>query len=95
MRTLEQRLSYERLELIPHQPKQQESLLAPVTSLLATMGQWFVTAMSSAREPKIWTTTSSTGDPIWTVSDPHTGTFTTFASEADVRVWLEERYYHR
>lgn len=66
----------------------------PVTpsSRLGTFLQTLFTTMAGNAEPKVWQTTSRNGVMIWNVYDPTTKESTSFATEADVRSWLEQRY---
>jgi hypothetical protein len=50
----------------------------------------FLTAPS---EPKITQRTDLTGNNWWEVYDPITGSSHVFNNEAEVRIWLEQRYY--
>lgn len=50
----------------------------------------FLTAPS---EPKITQRTDLTGNNWWEVYDPKTGSSRVFNNEAEVRMWLEQRYY--
>ncbi|HIK41327.1 hypothetical protein [Thermoleptolyngbya sp. M55_K2018_002] len=45
-----------------------------------------------APEPRVWQTGDRSGNLVWHVYDPTSNCSATFASEAEVRVWLEERY---
>ncbi len=56
--------------------------------------QTLFTTMVGDAEPKIWQMTSRNGVMIWNVYDPTTKESTSFATEADVRSWLEQRYSH-
>ncbi|QKD81088.1 hypothetical protein HPC62_01880 [Thermoleptolyngbya sichuanensis A183] len=46
----------------------------------------------SEPEPRVWQTGDRAGNIVWHVYDPTSNRSATFASEAEVRVWLEERY---
>ena len=43
-------------------------------------------------EPHVWKTRNH-GHNLWHTYDPNTGSSADFASENEVRIWLEERYY--
>ncbi|MBF2084702.1 hypothetical protein [Thermoleptolyngbya sp. C42_A2020_037] len=45
-----------------------------------------------APEPRVWQTGDRAGNIVWHVYDPTSNRSATFASEAEVRIWLEERY---
>jgi hypothetical protein len=44
-------------------------------------------------EVRVWKTQTHTGEDLWHVYEPHCEQSVTFSSEAEVRVWLEQRYY--
>ena len=45
------------------------------------------------REPKISQKCDRKGNIYWQIYDPVTRQYTSFASEKEVRIWLEKRYY--
>ncbi len=45
-------------------------------------------------EPKIWQTQRRDQTLIWHVYDPQTQRSEEFFSEEELRIWLEQRYYH-
>lgn len=50
--------------------------------------------LAGSQEPHVEAIRDRSGDVSWQVYDPVTDYHNTFASEQDVRVWLEKRYYH-
>lgn len=44
-------------------------------------------------EPSVWETTNAAGYLQWNAYDPTTQTAIAGVSEAEIRVWLEERHY--
>jgi len=52
----------------------------------------FAETIAVDTEPHVWKTMSH-GHARWHTYDPNTGSATDFASEDEVRIWLEERYY--
>ena len=94
MRTLEQRLSYEKLELIqPPKSWATSSVIKSVRSLFTQFGNTVVRALTMAEEPQIWTHADTSGSLVWYVRHPLANHIARFDSEQDVRVWLEERRY--
>lgn len=66
-------------------------------SLSVTLIQSLVKFFDSAshdREPKISQKRDRNGSTYWLLYDPVTRQYTSFASEEEVRIWLEKRYYH-
>jgi hypothetical protein len=63
-------------------------------SLIGRMWQALVAKLSSSTDPHIRLKYSPSGQEYWHVYDPMSGKAQTFTAEADVRVWLEERYSH-
>jgi hypothetical protein len=58
--------------------------------------QRLLTLLSGKTEPKIWRKRDRAGNWYFRVFDPVTNLSSTFSSEQEVRVWLEQRYYdHR
>lgn len=45
-------------------------------------------------QPHITQTQLASGEFVWHVYDPHTANRASFTSEAEVRAWLDQRYYH-
>jgi thiamine biosynthesis lipoprotein ApbE len=52
----------------------------------------FVKAIATSSEPDIWQTHDRDGAIVWHTYDPSNGQSHLFASEDEVRVWLEKRY---
>lgn len=76
---------YWELEGATNQPKRE--------SLVSRIFQAIVSKLSASHEPRIRLRYTPAGRESWHVYDPATGKANVFMSEADVRVWLEERYY--
>ncbi|WP_404788743.1 hypothetical protein [Altericista sp. CCNU0014] len=69
----------------PSKPSLQEKLIHMFRSASA-----YFTAGS---EPYVWETTNAAGYPQWNAYDPTTRTAIEGVSEAELRIWLEERHY--
>ncbi len=52
-----------------------------------------VKTLSQERELKAWQKTDRRGNTYWNVYNPVTDKTAQFASEAEVRIWLEQQYY--
>ena len=65
----------------------------PTESLVSRTFQALVATLSSGNDPQIKLKYSPSGHEYWHVYDPTTGKAETFATEADVRVWIEQRYH--
>lgn len=55
-----------------------------------SLTKWLV----SSTEPQVSQRRDRYGMLIWRIYDPATNQSATFSSEYEVRVWLEQRYYH-
>ncbi|HEY9622834.1 MAG TPA: hypothetical protein V6C78_20925 [Crinalium sp.] len=53
----------------------------------------FFSHISNTSEPRIWQRRDRSGQLIWHVYDPTTNQSSRFTSEAEVRAWLDQRYY--
>lgn len=62
-------------------------------SKLRQLGNRFVDYLARPPEIKVHKKTNRQGEIWWQVYDPHRNLTATFASESEVRMWLEERYY--
>ncbi|MEM9217710.1 MAG: hypothetical protein AAGD25_25630 [Cyanobacteria bacterium P01_F01_bin.150] len=102
MRTLEQKLSYEKLELIARSSATSSSLTKP-KPMLKQASSWFRNVLSTVvyrlthgHEPRIWTSTvksgPNAGQTVWHLYDPMTQRRATLLSELEVRCWLDSRY---
>lgn len=61
-------------------------------TLIQSLMRFFDSA-SHHREPKIAQKCDRQGQTYWQIYDPTTRHYTSLASEKEVRIWLEERYY--
>ena len=77
------------LETLVQQPSQGSSPLAQTLKQIGDRAMRFFTGQA---EPRIWQRTRQ-GQPIWFAHDPITNRTRQFASEQEVRLWLEKRYY--
>ncbi|MGB3615922.1 MAG: hypothetical protein WBA10_19155 [Elainellaceae cyanobacterium] len=88
MQTIEQRFQHETLELIV--PK--HSLGDRVRAALQSLQEFTLNLVTLNQEPKITVTRDRAGQSQWVVYDPTNSYTNTFASENEVRIWLENRY---
>lgn len=94
MRTLEQQLSYEHLELIPHsESRKTHSIGTFIKSIGTHIANGIARVFIESHEPHIWMKPNSQGHPIWYVRDSKTKHVSRFSSKQDVMVWLDERFY--
>lgn len=63
-------------------------------SLVSRVFQTLVAKLSGGNDPQIKLKYSPSGHEYWHVYDPITGKAETFTTEADVRIWVEQRYHH-
>ena len=61
--------------------------------LLNRLGSWLLAFFTDAQQVRIWTKETKAG-LVWYAYDPATQRRVSHVSEADLRVWLEERYQH-
>jgi hypothetical protein len=80
---------YQRLELIS------DSQSTKVAARLRHIWQSLLSYLSNANELRVWKAADAAGRSIWKAYDPLTQNRVEFANELDLRIWLEERYYHR
>lgn len=57
------------------------------------LGQWLLTTLTDSQQVRVWTKITPNGTQ-WNAYDPATGRRFSGYSEADLRTWLERRYYN-
>lgn len=82
----------------PSQALLESTLPTPQSSLKSRnrwqkLQDWLYDWFIATNEPKIKLQRSRTGLVYWSVYDPVSRDRVRFASEAEVRTWLEQRYY--
>lgn len=55
--------------------------------------QRFVRALTCNSELQVWQKTDRYGNNYWQARDPKTDKSTSLSSEAEMRIWIEQRYY--
>ncbi|MGL5922353.1 hypothetical protein [Chroococcidiopsis sp.] len=53
-----------------------------------------VRALTRGHELQVWRKKDRNGNPYWQAFDPKTRKSTSLSSEAEMRIWIEQRYYH-
>lgn len=82
----------EKLELL-YQDEQESVKQSKVFSLCNRIWQYLVNSLTRAQEPQIWQSYDRQGNLWWHGYDPMTGRSICRDSEAEMRIWLEERYH--
>ncbi|MGF1495479.1 MAG: hypothetical protein ACFB8W_01460 [Elainellaceae cyanobacterium] len=67
----------------------------PLTTQIHRVWEKLVALMTTNADLQIWHTQRRDGTFIWHVYDPFDDQRLQFASESEVRQWLDERYYAR
>jgi hypothetical protein len=87
-----QPVAYQKLEFAIHsEPSEQRK--AGLISKLTRIWSQFVESIIAVDELKIYSLRSKSGSAYWAIHDPLLGYRIFFDSEADVREWLDRRYY--
>ncbi|HSM83580.1 MAG TPA: hypothetical protein VLS96_17975 [Nodosilinea sp.] len=81
----------QRLEALVQPPRAPQASW-PLTQTLKQLGDRAMSFFTGQTEPRIWQRTRN-GNPTWFAHDPVTNRTRQFASEQDVRLWLDRRYY--
>lgn len=76
-----------------HEPAFIKNCLGSAINFLGIVGRYITDYLFENSDVKIVETTDQYGHLIWEVSDRVSGDRHTFFSEAEVRVWLDKRYY--
>ncbi|MBD0334114.1 MAG: hypothetical protein ICV62_01365 [Cyanobacteria bacterium Co-bin13] len=80
------------LEALVPETRQAKTRQTGLAAALKEAGQAAVNFLTSGNDLRIWTRQRN-GHLIWHVYDPMTEQRQQFSSEADLRSWLETRYY--
>ncbi|HEY9635511.1 MAG TPA: hypothetical protein V6D14_19060 [Coleofasciculaceae cyanobacterium] len=86
----------ERLERIfnqPEQPEHPKAIKPKLITLLNRLLQGLVESMLSSHELRIWQTDDRLGNKIWHAYDPAIDKSISVESEAEIRAWIDNRYY--
>ncbi|HBB31312.1 MAG TPA: hypothetical protein DDZ80_21935 [Cyanobacteria bacterium UBA8803] len=62
-------------------------------STFKSIWQQILKQLTKANEPQVWQSSDRMGKTYWHGYDPVTGSSVSRASEAEMRIWVEERYY--
>jgi hypothetical protein len=63
-----------------------------LVSIINSIGQRLVAVMAKEQELQVWQSSDRSGKTWWHGYDPVTGRSVCRDSEAEMRIWLEERY---
>lgn len=73
---------------------QKSEIKLPSISVFKRVLQLLVPFFYSSNEPQIWLKTDRYGSTSWYAYDPVSGHSVSRGSEAEMREWLEQRYYN-
>ncbi|MCL1467774.1 hypothetical protein [Argonema galeatum] len=65
----------------------------PNLSFLNKFWLRLVKAMMSGKDLRVWQKSDRSGNKEWHAYDPATGRSTCVASDAEMRMWIEQQYY--
>ncbi len=86
-------LERERLEVIFSHSEPKQVKKTKLFSALNRIWQHLSAFLTKGNELQVWQTVDHFGNTWWNAYDPATGRSTSVASEAEMRVWVEKRYY--
>jgi len=92
MRTLDQQIRYQKLELVSSQSLNVPNTIKSWGTGLSQVFQRVLGWFAPSHEPHIWSTTANDGQTCWHIYDPMYQQRLTMVSEEEVRIWLDERY---
>lgn len=67
--------------------------LFPLFAIGKAIWQRLIRALTSGNELQVWKKTNRHGHTYWHAYDPTTDSSTSLGSEAEMRMWIEQRYY--
>lgn len=81
-----------KLKLLVKDAEENKNKIRKLSSGFNQFWQHLVTSLAQGQEPRIWQHTDRAGKIWWHGYDPHTERSICVDSEAEMRIWLEERY---
>ncbi|MBD3884616.1 hypothetical protein IFO70_23025 [Phormidium tenue FACHB-886] len=91
MRTQQQRLNYQKLELITT-PSEKRSRAQVFLPIFRNFWNNLLMIFISSDEPQISRAIDAKGELYWRILDPRTGKLIFCNSEQEIRVWMEQRF---
>lgn len=89
-------LDRERLESIFSQSESKQVKKSKFFSAMNRIWQHLLTTLTKdINELQVWQTSDRFGNTWWNAYEPTTGRSISLASEAEMRAWIDERYYRR
>jgi hypothetical protein len=79
---------YQRLELIPASVRRTPALVDRLGYVWQRLMQW----STQPQEIEVWSVCDQTGTVWWNGYDPQTGRSLRYASEHEIRTWIEQHY---
>ena len=73
---------------------QKSEIKLPSISVFRRVLLLFISFFYSSDEPQVWSKTDRYGNTSWYAYDPVSGYSVSRGSEAEMREWLEQRYYN-
>lgn len=93
MRLSAKQSTYQELELFANLETTPRKLKQTVGSrLVSAVHQLFIT-LTKEPELRVWQTRDRRGQISWNAYDPKSGQSVRLASEAEMKMWIEQRYY--
>jgi hypothetical protein len=80
-------------EVLINQSEEHGIAKSKLVSLLNRILQFISTILTRGNEPQVWQSCDRFGQTWWHAYDPITDRYVCRDSEADILIWIEERYY--
>lgn len=93
MKSSRQWLDYQSLELIPSSKAAAKTQKFSL-SILARLWRSVMRHWTAAPELRVWQSRTLMNRIVWNAYDPVTGDSISVGSEAEMRLWIEQRYSH-
>ncbi|UBF27230.1 hypothetical protein K9N68_04500 [Kovacikia minuta CCNUW1] len=86
---------YKQLELIPDSEPEPRAPEPKLITWLNSLWESLTTSSPKKLEPEIWQRMDQEGNVWWDAYDPVAGQVMYFASEEEIRMWLDQLPYHQ
>jgi len=75
-------------------PAQKSKISPSLFEKLQRVCRAAIHTLARGHELQVWCKKDRNGNVYWQAFDPKTHKFTSLSSEAEMRIWIEQRYYH-
>lgn len=81
--------------LLTNKSNKNQKIKALILLIFKRIAQRLIQGLIGSNEIRIWQTYDRCGNNWWHAYDPVTGRYACKESEAEMRIWIEQRFYYK